>query len=162
MTYNYPPYNPYNQMQMQQLYQNQMMMQPPAQMPQAPVQSVQTAPQTAQGISASSRPVTNREEAVSTPADFGGALMLFPDITHNRVYLKRWNVQTGNADFVEYAPVIPANAEPQTEQSAVAFASLQDFQDLQETVTNLQEEIDRMKRPTQNGKVGKKNDSSDE
>lgn len=152
--YNYPPYNPYQA----QPYQNQMMMQPMPQMQQMQQMPVQPVQQTAQGISASSRPVTNREEAVSTPADFGGALMLFPDITHNRVYLKRWNIQTGNADFVEYAPVIPV--EQKQEQAPVAFASLQDFQNLQDTVASLQADIERLKKPT--GKAGRKNESSDE
>lgn len=109
-----------------------------------------------QGLSNASRPVTNREEAVSTPADFSGALMVFPDLSNNRIYLKRWNMQTGSADFGEFAPVIPASNEP---QKTAAFASLEDFQSLQETVTNLQEEINRLKKPA--GKVVKKNDADE-
>lgn len=153
MTYNYPPYNPYNQMQP---YQNQMMMQP-QQITQPQIQPVQQPAQPAQGLSNVSRPVTNREEAVSTPADFSGALMVFPDLSNNRIYLKRWNMQTGSADFGEFAPVAPAGNE---QPKPVAFASLEDFRGLQETVSNLQKEIDRMKKPA--GKAVKKNDSSDE
>lgn len=62
-------------------------------------------------------------------------------------------MQTGSADFGEFAQVIPANNDP---QKTALFASLEDFQNLQETVTNIQEEINRMKKPA--GKAVKKND----
>lgn len=147
--YPYPTYNqPYSPMQ---TYQPPMYSQPQQIAP----ASTQTAQQTNQGLSYASRPVTNREEAVSTPADFSGALMVFPDLANNRIYLKRWNVQTGSADFGEFAPVIPANNEPQ-QKEVMAFANLDDFQRLQETVTNLQKEIERLKKPA--GKAVKKND----
>lgn len=90
---------------------------------------------------------------MGVPADFSGALMVFPDLSNNRVYLKRWNMQTGSADFGEFAPVIPAGNEP---QKTAAFASLEDFQGLQDTVANLQKEIERLKKPT--GKAVKKSD----
>lgn len=157
MAYNYTLYNPYLPMQP---YQNQMAQtqMPPQQMP---VQAAQTASVPTQGISTSSRPVTNREEALGTPADFSGAPMVFPDITHNRVYIKRWNIQTGNADFMEYvSPVTTTQTVEQSQKQDVIFASLQDFQDLQETVANLQEEINRLKKPA--GKVAKKNGTDDE
>lgn len=93
---------------------------------------------------------------MGVPADFTGALMVFPDLSNNRVYLKRWNMQTGSADFGEFAPVVQANNEP---QKPAAFASLEDFQGLQETVANLQEEINRLKKPA--GKVVKKNDADE-
>lgn len=157
MAFNYGGYPPYGAgYNMAQPYQNQMM-QSPSQMPQIPMQAQQApAQQLPQGLSSVSRPVTNREEAVSTPADFSGSLMVFPDITHNRVYLKRWNIQTGNADFVEYAPIISANAEPQTEQAPVAFANLKDFKELQDTVDDLKKEINRLKKPASSGKGGEK------
>ena len=86
---NFPPYNPYQQM-----------------MPQMP-QQMPIAPQMQQGgLSPMSRPVSGKEEAMAAAADFSGAMMLFPDIAHGRVYLKRWNMQTGAADFLEFAPVV--------------------------------------------------------
>lgn len=151
MAYNPYAYQPYNQPY------------GPVQPYQAPVypQPIQTAPaasQTAQqgnqGLSPASRPVTNREEAVAVPADFSGAPMVFPDLTRNRIYLKRWNMQTGSADFGEFAPVPPASNEP---QNTAAFASLEDFQTLQDTVSSLQEEIERLKKPAVSGKTVKKN-----
>lgn len=154
-SYGYPGFNPgFNP------YQNQQMIpiQQPAQMAMQPVQPTVQPQQAPQGLSNASRPVTNREEAMGVPADFSGALMVFPDLSNNRVYLKRWNMQTGAADFGEFAPVIPANNEP---QKTMAFASLEDFQGLQETVSNLQKEIDRLKKPATNGKAVKKNDSDE-
>lgn len=109
---NFPPYNPYQQ---QMMGMQQMMPQMPAQMP--------VAPQMQQGgLSPMSRPVSGKEEAMAAAADFSGAMMLFPDIAHGRVYLKRWNMQTGAADFLEFAPV--------TEQRPVQteYVSVQTFQ----------------------------------
>lgn len=109
---NFPPYNPYQQ---QMMGMQQMMPQMPAQVP--------VAPQMQQGgLSPMSRPVSGKEEAMAAAADFSGAMMLFPDIAHGRVYLKRWNMQTGAADFLEFAPV--------TEQRSVQteYVSAQTFQ----------------------------------
>lgn len=127
---------------------------PPLQ--QTPQAAIQAQQQGNQGLSPASRPVTNREEAVGTPADFSGALMVFPDLSNNRIYLKRWNMQSGSADFGEFAPVVPTSSEP---QKPVAFASLEDFQGLQDTVANLQKEIERLKKPV--GKTVKKNDADE-
>lgn len=69
-----------------------------------PTNFVPPAQQNTQGISPSSRMVSNRDEANAVPADFTGALMVFPDVRGNRVYLKRWNYQTGAADFLEFVP----------------------------------------------------------
>lgn len=109
---NFPPYNPYQQMMSgaQQM------------MPQMP-QQMMPAPQMQQGgLSPMSRPVSGKEEAMAAAADFSGAMMLFPDIAHGRVYLKRWNMQTGAADFLEFAPVIEQKAVP------TEFVSVQTFQ----------------------------------
>lgn len=72
-------------------------------------------PQTAQngqicggGLSPSSRPVLGREEAQAAPADFSGALMVFPDLSHGRVWVKRWNMQMGVAEFAEFVLAQPA------------------------------------------------------
>lgn len=112
------------------------------------------------GISSVSRPVTSREEAMGVAADFSGAPMVFPDVTHDRVYIKRWDLATGGPAFQEYAPVLRAQTEmgrndvPGTE---TAWVSLQDFQDLQDIVQQLQNEIDRLKKPA--GRAATKNDA---
>ena len=107
---NFPPYNPYQQ---QMMGMQQMMPQLPAQMP-------QNGQMPQGGLSPMSRPVSGKEEAMAAAADFSGAMMLFPDIAHGRVYLKRWNMQTGAADFMEFAPVMeqrPVQAEYVSQQT---------------------------------------------
>ncbi len=108
-------------------------------------------------LSPASRPVTNRDEANAVSADFSGAPMVFPDITHNRVYIKRWNYGTGAADFVEYAPVLPE--APKQDAPTAAFATLEDLQDMQNIIVQLKAEIERIKRSA--GKAGKKNDADE-
>ncbi len=81
-------------------------------------------------------------------ADFSGSLMLFPDISNNRIYLKRWNVNNGSADFVEFAPAPQPVVEAEQGQPNAAYAALQDFQDLQETVEQLKKELEKVKRPS--------------
>lgn len=110
---NFPPYNPYQQQTMMPGMQ-QMMPQMPPQMPQAG-----QMPQG--GLSPMSRPVSGKEEAMAAAADFSGAMMLFPDIAHGRVYLKRWNMQTGAADFLEFAPVVEQRQVPAEYVSVQAF-----------------------------------------
>lgn len=95
---NFPPYNPYQQQSMMQSV--------PQMMPQM-TQQMPVAPQMMQGgVSPMSRPVSSREEAQATAADFSGAPMVFLDRAHRRVYVKQWNMQTGMADFEDYGPVI--------------------------------------------------------
>lgn len=95
---NFPPYNPYQQQSMMTGVQQMI----PQMAPQMPV-----APQMMQGgVSPMSRPVSSREEAQATAADFSGAPMVFLDRAHRRVYVKQWNMQTGMADFEDYGPVI--------------------------------------------------------
>lgn len=86
-----------------------------------------------QGISRDSRPVTSREEAVSIPADFSGSLMIFPDIQNNRVYIKRWNFNTGTAEVMEYVPAA-AQTEPK-------YITVEEFNAFKEAIAK------RLKKP---------------
>lgn len=115
---NFPPYNPYQQMMSgaQQLMSGAQQM-----MPQMPPQMPQTGQMPQGGLSPMSRPVSGKEEAMAAAADFSGAMMLFPDIAHGRVYLKRWNMQTGAADFLEFAPVVEQRQVPAEYVSVQAF-----------------------------------------
>lgn len=121
-------------------------------------------------LSPASRVVVSREEAIATPADFSGALMVFPDITNNCVYIKRWNIQSGAAEFMDFAPAMPA--VPQVPEQQVpqqeppVFASVQDFEDLKTLVENQQQQIILLQQKAEqrsaekpNGKAGKKNDT---
>ena len=105
---NFPPYpyGGYQPMQMPQML-----------MPQMSPQMPQGGQMSGGGLSPMSRPVSSREEAQACAADFSGALMIFPDLAHSRAYLKRWNMQTGAADFVEFCPVtdVPTEEVPQAE-----------------------------------------------
>lgn len=160
---NYPQFNPYTdvpyQMQRQNM-QNQQLMQQQI-MPQQQIQMQQQMPSPT--LSAASRPVTSREEAIAVSADFSGAPMVFPDITHNCVYIKRWNIQTGAAEFMDYIPAMAAVQQQEQKQATPAFASLQELADLKDTVDNLQRQIEqlRQERSTEkpNGKAGTKNDA---
>lgn len=100
------------------------------------------APQSAQGLSPASRLVSSREEAVAAPADFSGALMMFPDITHNRIYTKCWNMQTGAADFIEFAPYVP---EPVEAAPSVEYATAADMQELRDYLDELYDELRTIK-----------------
>lgn len=98
--------------------------------------------QAAQGLSPASRIVANREEAMGVPADFNGNLMVFPDVTHNRVFVKRWNYQTGAADFVEYAPVQSSTGK---DGAAAGFVAVDVFE---AAIDVLQKQINALQKPT--------------
>lgn len=148
---NFPPYNPpYNPVNP---YGGQMMPQPP----QMPVQAPQTAQTIGQGISPASRPVSNRDEANAVQADFSGAMMIFPDITHNRIYLKRWNMSAGAAEFGEFVPSIPETVEQ--ENTAPAFATTEQVDELKNLLGEIKTDIEQLKKPS--GKTVKKNDSDE-
>lgn len=123
------PYGGYQPMQMPQM-----------QMPQIPPQMPQNGQMNQGGLSPMSRPVSSREEAQACAADFSGALMIFPDLAHSRVYLKRWNMQTGAADFVEFGPVtdVPTEEVPQAE-----YVCLQTYQ---EDMEKLRKELAGIKK----------------
>lgn len=145
---NYPAFNPgYNP----QPYNNQ-----PT--PPMPVPPPQPTPQFGQGISPASRVVSNREEAMGVPADFSSAMMLFPDVTNNKIYLKRWNMGTGAADFAEFVPVMPETVEQG--QAAPAFATTEQVDELKDLLGDIKKDIEQLKKPVANKGV-KKNDADE-
>lgn len=129
---NFPPY-PYGGYQPMQM--------PQMQMPQMAPQMPQNGQMSGGGLSPMSRPVSSREEAQACAEDFSGALMIFPDLAHSRVYLKRWNMQTGAADFVEFGPVI--ESAPAEEAPKVEYVSLQAYQ---EDMDKLRKELSGLKK----------------
>lgn len=148
MAYPYTQYPQYLQPGYGQTYQPQMPTIPAMQ------QQVQPSQQPNQGFSQASRPVASVEEAMGIPADFSGTPMIFPDITHDQVYVKRWNVQTGSADFAVYTRSQQGQQNPA--QQPPEFASVDELNNLKGLVEKLQSDIDKMKK---NGKVGKKDDT---
>ena len=156
--YTYPAYGAYNPVTpfapAPQVYQTQQ----PAQQPSQAIQtqgSVNTQP------AFFCRPVASREEALGVPVDFMGAPMFFPDLAHNVVYMKRFNTNTGAADVFEFHGQQEAR-DQKIENPAPAFAPLDEFMDMKDTINNLKDEIERLKKPASGGKAGKKNDASDE
>lgn len=136
---NYPPY-PYGGYQPMQMPQ----MTPQMSMPQMAPQMPQNGQFGQGGLSPMSRPVSSREEAQATAADFSGAMMVFPDVAHGRVYLKRWNMQTGAADFMEFGPV-----ETVAENATVPeYVCLQTYQ---EDMEKLRKELAAIKGVVING-----------
>lgn len=133
--------------------------------------------QMAQNVAIQGRMVTSKEEALGVPVDFLGQPMFFPDLAHGVIYLKRFNTNTGAADFAEFRICNP-QPQPQPmpqndsrEENNASFVNVQDFQDLndmvsemQGTIANLEREIDRLKKPVNpnSGKAVKKNESGNE
>lgn len=94
----------------------------PAQVPAAPqMQQMPQVPQ-AQQSGMLCRPVTSPDEAKNTPVDFMGNLMIFPDVQNNRIYTKRWNANSGMAEFCEFVPAVSvAQEEPKEDPMLMAI-----------------------------------------
>ena len=155
--YTYPAYGGYNPVTpfapAPQIYQP--MQQPSPQ----PVQAAQTVGNTNTQPNFFCRPVASREEALGVPVDFMGAPMFFPDLAHNVAYMKRFNTNSGAADVFEFKLDVPREKQQQAPAQVAAFAPLDEFIDMKDTVQNLKDEVDRLKKPA--GKAVKKNDASD-
>lgn len=112
---NYPYYDPYQTAPAQfapQMPYNQRQSAAVQGYPQQQIPpQAQTGGQTA-GFSPASRPVSSREEAMAVGADFSGAPMIFPDMAHNAIYVKRWDMASGTAVFAEYGPREPVSQAP--------------------------------------------------
>lgn len=65
------------------------------------------------------RPVSSRAEAEAFPVDFMGAPMFFPDMSSDKIYLKRWNANTGTADFSEYVRAVDVSSTPKDSLSEI-------------------------------------------
>ena len=109
----YPYQNGYNSYYQPSYQQPWQAMQPQYQQPQTQVQQPVC------------RMVASREEASGTPVDFMGGLMIFPDAQNNRIYTKRWNAQTGMAEFGEYVPVHSNQIEAKPDPVMETLAGMQ-------------------------------------
>nr|DAM52513.1 MAG TPA: hypothetical protein [Caudoviricetes sp.] len=79
------------------------------------------------------RPVTGREEAVAMQVDFLGPGTLMPDFPHGIIYFKRFNPNTGAADFAEFRL-----APPQPEPKPAQGVTMDDFNALADRVRKLE------------------------
>lgn len=125
--------------------------------PQMPLQAPQMA-QTTGNQCYSCRPVTSREEAVAAQIDFFGPGTIMPDMGHGMIYVKRFNQNTGGADFFDFA--IQPPEQSRQPDDAPAFATIQDLDSMRQNIEQLRSEIDQLKRPA--GRTVKKNDPNDE
>lgn len=152
MAYGYPAYGNYNPINPFGPVQNYPAMQQPPQTPAQPVQ-----PQGGVGAQPGfyCRPVASKEEALGVPVDFMGQPMFFPDLAHNIIYVKRFNTTTGAADVYEFrGPDGQNQVNPVT-----AFAPLDEFMDLKETIEQIKADVDKLKRPV--NRAVKKSDSDE-
>lgn len=149
------------------------------QMPMQQAQGGQIQMNPMQGISPQSRIVASKEEASANPADFSGAPIIMPMLVNGEVgaiYVKQWDTNRGQANFAEYFRAVPRQQQSMDMQNANTngyyqpnngnndivetggFVSTQDFQNLQEFAENLQDvvkqlqnEVDKMKKPQVSG-----------
>lgn len=121
-----------------------------------PAQTAQQQPQQNVQSNFYCRPVASKEEALGVPVDFMGAPMFFPDLAHNVVYMKRFNTNTGSADVFEFH----GTQQEAPKDMAPAFAPLDEFMSMKDTIAQLKEEIERLKKPA--GRTVKKNEPNDE
>ena len=119
------------------------------------VQAAQPGQQSAQS-NFFCRPVASKEEALGVPVDFMGAPMFFPDLAHNVIYMKRFNTNTGSADVFEFH----GTQQEAPKDMAPAFAPLDEFMSMKDTIAQLKEEIEWLKKPA--GRTVKKNEPNDE
>ena len=74
--------------------------------------------------------------------------------------MNRFNTNRGAAVVFEFKLDVPREKQQQAPAQVAAFAPLDEFIDMKDTVQNLKDEVDRLKKPA--GKAVKKNDASDE
>lgn len=100
-------------------------------------------PQQNPGVTASM--VTNRQEAEAAQIPFDSSVSVFADLAHGCIYTKRFNPQTGAADFCVYR-VEQKNADASPEQASPAYATSQELQELRSQIEELATRIDRGRR----------------
>lgn len=92
------------------------------------------------------RPVTSREEAVASQVDFLGPGSIMPDFGHGMIYFKRFNPNSGSAEFYAFALQQPAQAPTQPAPTAPAYDPRQDIEALRGDVNALRGELDEIKK----------------
>lgn len=105
------------------------------------------------------RPVTSREEAVAAQVEFQGPGTIMPDFSHGMIYFKRFNTNTGFAEFFDFAvqPLPQAQAQPPapTPPAGPAYDPRGDIEALRGDLTTLRGELEDLKKTGQKRPVGK-------
>lgn len=125
--------NPYTN-----VYQNGFQQQPIVQQP-APAPMMQS--------NVNVRMVTSREEAIAAQIPFDATVNIFANLAAGEVYIKRFNIQTGKADFDVFKQQIERAVQPQQQAiqqpvtPPVEYVPLDAFQRLEGRVGELAETI---------------------
>lgn len=106
----------------------------PMQSPPAPSQSQMSSFASSGGQSFGARPVTSREEALALQVDFLGPGTIMPDLSHGKIYLKRFNPSTGSCDFFTFLLEQP---EEKPAPPAVEYATREELRQLREELERL-------------------------
>lgn len=101
------------------------------------------------------RPVTSREEAVASPVDFLGPGTIMPDFGHGMIYFKRFNPNSGGAEFFDFSVQPPPQPQPQAAPAAQAYDPREDIEGLRNDFSVLRGELDEMKKANQKKPGGK-------
>lgn len=157
--YPYPTYyNPYNAYQVAQSGA-QAFQQPTIYSPsQSLSQPQQTASMGQQNNSPSfiCRPVSSREEAIATPTDFNGGILVLTDFYHGMIYTKMLDPKTGSSVFSDYQYIPPQQqtiSQPETGQ--VQYAPFAYVERLENEIKGLREELEEAKKLTQKEQIEK-------
>ena len=110
-----------------------------AQMRQNPAPYYQPQPQPGPGVVASL--VTGRQEAEAAQIVFNNDINVFVDQANGVIYTKRFNANTGAADFAVYRRVDAAQ-----ESSASAYASQADVDAIRQQLAEVLDRLDRGRR----------------
>lgn len=128
---------------------------PCSNMPTQPVGPLPGQPQNMGQSGYVCRPVTSREEAVASQVDFLGPGTLMPDFGHGMIYFKRFNPNSGSAEFYPFALQQPAQAPTQPAPPTPAYDPRQDIEALRGDVNALRGELDEIKKAGQKRTSGK-------
>lgn len=119
-------------------YQNGFQQQPMVQQP-APTPMMQS--------NVNVRMVTSREEAIAAQIPFDATVNIFANLASGEVYIKRFNIQTGKADFDVFKQQIEQAVQPhqqaiqQPVTPPVEYVPLDAFQRLEGRVGELAETV---------------------
>lgn len=100
------------------------------------------------------RPVTSREEAVAVTVDFLGPGTIMPDFGHGMIYFKRFNPNSGGAEFFAFSVQPPPQAQ-QSAPMAQGYDPRGDIEALRGDFNALRGELDEMKKAGQKRTGGK-------
>lgn len=93
------------------------------------------------------RPVTSREEAVASQVDFLGPGSIMPDFGHGMIYFKRFNPNSGSAEFYDFAIQQAPQAAPQPSGPVQqGYDPRGDIEALRGDLNALRGELDELKK----------------